>query len=173
MGKHIYLIGFMGAGKSTIAKHLQNKLNIPLIEMDQEIMNRQGMEIAEIFQTHGEAYFRDLESALIREIAAGEPSVVSCGGGVVLREENISLMRDSGMLVYLSARPETIFERVRHSTNRPLLNDRMSIEGIADLMEQRRPIYETACQYSVETDGKMPGEIADGIVVLRELRGEV
>ena len=89
MANNIYLIGFMGVGKSAVARELHKKLDLPLIEMDQEIVDRQGMEISEIFARHGEAFFRGLESALIREIANGHDAIVSCGGGAVLREENV------------------------------------------------------------------------------------
>lgn len=169
MGKHIYLIGFMGAGKSAVARQLQKKLGIPLIEMDQEIADRQGMEIKKIFECYGEAYFRDLETNLLREIASDAPAVVSCGGGAVLREENTELMRKNGMIVLLTASPETIYERVRYGTNRPLLNGKMNVEAIRELMEERRAAYEHASQYVVATDGKRPEEIADGIIVLRDL----
>lgn len=172
MRDHIYLIGFMGVGKSAVAKQLGKKLGIPLIEMDQEIVSRQGMEIKDIFATHGEAYFRDLESALIREIASGEPAIVSCGGGAVLRKENVTAMQESGMLILLTAEPETIFERVRYSTNRPLLKGKMNVEAIRELMEARRPAYEEACQFTVSTDGKRPAEIADEIIMMREMPDE-
>ena len=171
MANNIYLIGFMGVGKSAVARELHKKLDLPLIEMDQEIVDRQGMEISEIFARHGEAFFRDLESALIREIANGHDAIVSCGGGAVLREENVSAMQNSGMVVLLTAEPETILERVKGFSHRPLLEGRMNVDAIRELMAQRKPAYENACQYFVSTDGKQPAEIADGIVVLRDLRG--
>ncbi len=172
MANNIYLIGFMGVGKSAVASELQKKLSLPLIEMDQEIVDRQGMEISEIFAQHGEAFFRDLESDLIREIAQGDGAIVSCGGGAVLRKENVDRMQQSGMVVLLTAEPETVLARVGNSTHRPLLEGKMNVDAIRALMEQRRPAYEDACQYFVPTDGKRPAEIADGIVILRELRGD-
>lgn len=173
MANNIYLIGFMGVGKSAVAKELQKKLDLLLIEMDQEIVNRQGMEISEIFAQHGESFFRDLESSLIREIANGDNAIVSCGGGAVLRKENVDIMQKSGMVVLLTAEPETILARVGHSAHRPLLEGKMNVDAIREMMEQRKPAYENACQYFVPTDGKRPAEIADGIAVLRELRGNV
>ncbi len=171
MANNIYLIGFMGVGKSAVARELHKKLDLPLIEMDQEIVDRQGMEISEIFARHGEAFFRDLESALLSEIANGHDAIVSCGGGAVLREENVSAMQNSGMVVLLTAEPETILERVKGFSHRPLLEGKMNVDAIRELMAQRKPAYENACQYFVSTDGKQPAEIADGIVVLRDLRG--
>lgn len=171
MANNIYLIGFMGVGKSAVAKELHKKLALPLIEMDQEIVDRQGMEIREIFAQHGETFFRDLESGLICEIAKGDGAIVSCGGGAVLRKENVDLMRQSGMVVLLTAEPETVLARVGGSTHRPLLEGKMNVDAIRALMEQRKPAYEDACQYFVPTDGRRPAEIADGIIALRKLHG--
>lgn len=172
MANNIYLIGFMGVGKSAVASELQKKLALPLIEMDQEIVDRQGMEISDIFARYGETYFRDLESDLIREIAKGDGAIVSCGGGAVLRKENVDAMRQSGMVVLLTAEPETVLERVGNSTHRPLLEGKMNVDAIRELIEQRQPAYENACQFFVPTDGKRPAEIADGIAVLRELHAD-
>lgn len=173
MRNNIYLIGFMGVGKSAVARELKQKLSLPLIEMDQEIENRQGLKISEIFAQHGEAFFRDLESNLIREIADGDGAIVSCGGGAVLRKENVEAMQQSGMVILLTAKPETVLERVKAFSHRPLLKGRMHVDGIRELMEQRKPAYETACQYSVTTDGKHPVEIAEEIITLRGLHGNL
>lgn len=105
LDQHIFLIGFMGCGKSTCAACLCRMTGAEQIEMDQEIVKRQGMEITEIFRVHGEEYFRDLETELIKEIGNMEPMVVSCGGGTVLREENVALMKAAGRIVLLTAEP--------------------------------------------------------------------
>lgn len=157
--KHIFLIGFMGCGKSTNAVQLARMTGVRQMEMDQEIVKSQGMEIADIFAAHGEAYFRDLETELLRDLGSREPMVVSCGGGAVLREENVALMKAAGTIVLLSARPETIFERVRYSTERPVLNGHMNLEYIRELMEKRRPRYEAAADMTVATDGRTAEEI--------------
>lgn len=157
--KHIFLIGFMGCGKSTNAAQLARMTGARQLEMDQEIVLSQGMEIADIFAVHGETYFRDLETELLRDLRGREPMVVSCGGGAVLREENVELMKAAGTIVLLSARPETIFERVRHSTERPVLNGNMNLPYIRELMEKRRPRYEAAADKTVATDGRTAEEI--------------
>lgn len=159
MKRHIYLIGFMGTGKSTISRRLKARLHVKDVEMDAQIAQENGMSINEIFERFGEQYFRDLETELLRKTAELTPRIVSCGGGVVLREENVRIMKKSGIIVLLTATPETVFSRVCHSSSRPILNGNMNVEYIASLMEKRRAAYEAACDISVVTDGKSPEQI--------------
>ena len=91
--KNIFLIGFMGAGKSTIARAIKQKLGYPVVEMDERIVKEQGMPISKIFETYGELYFRELETKLIQSLNQQEPTIVSCGGGVAMRQENVDCMR--------------------------------------------------------------------------------
>ena len=137
---NIVLIGFMGAGKSTIAKVLKEKLNVPLCEMDEMIAEQQKMAISDIFAQYGETHFRDLETQLVKDISEKDGVIVSCGGGAVLREENVSFMKENGRIVLLSATPETIYERVRYSKDRPILNGHMNVEYIRELMEKPKGI---------------------------------
>ena len=162
--KNIFLIGFMGVGKSTIAKLLAKELNAELIEMDETIEEEAGITINEIFEKYGESHFRDLESALVERIADKGGAVVSCGGGAVLRPENVAAMKKNGRVIFLSATPETIYERVRFSTNRPLLNGNMNVEYIAQLMERRRNVYEQAADMIISTDGKEKSQIIQEII---------
>lgn len=162
--KNIFLIGFMGVGKSTIARILATELNAELVEMDETIEAEAGITINEIFEKYGETHFRDLESALVERISNKGGAVVSCGGGAVLREENVAGMKKNGTIIFLSATPETIYERVRHSTNRPLLNGNMNVEYIAQLMERRRAIYESAADVIVITDDKEKSDIVEEIM---------
>ncbi len=164
MSRNIYLIGFMGVGKSTIGKLLAEEMKGQLIEMDETIEAEQQMSINEIFAQHGEAHFLDLESELVARIAAEENQIVSCGGGAVLREENVANMKKSGHIIFLSATPESIYERVRYSTNRPLLNGNMNVEYIAGLMEKRRAIYEGAADITIVTDGKEKEKIVEEVL---------
>ena len=162
MAENIFLIGFMGAGKSTIAKVLKEKLNVPLCEMDEMIAEQQKMAISDIFAQYGETHFRDLETQLVKDISEKDGVIVSCGGGAVLREEN-------GRIVLLSATPETIYERVRYSKDRPILNGHMNVEYIRELMEKRRSRYESVADLAVATDGRSAETIADEIIAkLRE-----
>jgi len=168
MAENIFLIGFMGAGKSTIAKVLKEKLNVPLCEMDEMIAEQQKMAISDIFAQYGETHFRDLETQLVKDISEKDGVIVSCGGGAVLREKNVSFMKENGRIVLLSATPETIYERVRYSKDRPILNGHMNVEYIRELMEKRRSRYESVADLAVATDGRSAETIADEIAKLRE-----
>lgn len=159
MNKNIYLIGFMGVGKSTIGKLLAEQIQGELVEMDETIEAEQKKTINEIFVESGEIHFRDLESDLVERISHKTGVVVSCGGGAVLREENVANMKKSGCIVFLKATPETIYERVKDSTNRPLLNGNMNVDYIRTLMEKRRAIYEASADITILTDGKSQMEI--------------
>ncbi len=152
--KNIFLIGFMGCGKSTMARFLSEDLGKELVEMDERLVEEAGMSINEIFEKYGEDYFRDLETKLIEDIAKKGGTIVSCGGGAALREENRRAMKKNGLVIYLCATPETIYERVRHSTNRPLLNGNMNVEYITSLMEKRLAVYEEAADIIISVDGK-------------------
>ena len=162
--EHIFLIGFMGCGKSTNAACLAEMTGAKQVEMDQMIVENEGMSIADIFKEKGEAYFRELETDLIKSFAGVEPTVISCGGGAVLKEENVRLMKESGKIVLLTAEPETIYERVKDSTERPVLNGNMNVGYIEELMEKRRPKYEAAADVKVATDGKTAEEICGEIL---------
>lgn len=162
--KNIFLIGFMGCGKSTIARMLSEKCGVTQVEMDEIIVQEQDMPITEIFEKYGEEHFRDIETDLIRRLQTSDGVVVSCGGGAVLREENRKMMKESGVIVWLTAKPETILERVKHSTNRPILNGHMNVEYIAELMEKRRECYQEAADYQLATDGKSREEICEEIL---------
>ena len=164
MRENIFLIGFMGAGKSTIAKALCRELQMQLVEMDARIVEEQGMSINDIFAQYGEDHFRDIESQLILTLGEEGNTIVSCGGGVVVRPRNIEFMKKSGKVVFLSATPETIYERVKNSTDRPILNGHMNVEYIAELMEKRRALYEAAADIKIETDGKSRLEICKEIM---------
>ncbi len=168
MKQHIYLIGFMGTGKTTISHKLQQLTQAEEIDMDAWIVEKNGMSINDMFEKYGETYFRDRETDAVREIAGYASAIVSCGGGAVLRDENTQMMKKTGKIVLLTATPETIYERVKDSTDRPLLNGNMNVEHIASLMEKRRELYVNACDIKVATDGKTPDEIAEEILAISQ-----
>ena len=160
MQKHLFLIGFMGTGKTAVSEALSARTGIPVMDTDEEIRLQEGMEITEIFAQKGETYFRDLETQLLKNLQGREPRIISCGGGMPLRSQNAALMRQSGTVFWLTASPETVYERLKNDHTRPLLAGRNNPEGIAQLMEMRREAYEAACDVQVRTDGLTPGEIA-------------
>ena len=162
--RHIALIGFMGVGKSTISRQLQKISGKPEIDTDQWIVEQEGRSISDIFAAEGEEYFRMVETAMIDELGTMEPAIVSCGGGMAIRDINVKKLQALGEVVLLTAEPETIYERVKDSTNRPLLNGNMNVEYISELMEKRRPFYEKAATVKVATDGREISDIAKEIL---------
>ena len=161
---NIFLIGFMGVGKSTVSDYLSKILASPQVEMDQVIVNKEHMSINKIFEEYGEEYFRNCETNLLIELQKKNNQIVSCGGGVAMREINVREMKKNGRVALLTASPETILERVKDSDERPLLRGRKNTEYISELMEIRRPKYRAAADIIVDTDHKNVEEIAEEIV---------
>ncbi|MGX8729064.1 MAG: type I 3-dehydroquinate dehydratase [Lachnospiraceae bacterium] len=158
---HIFLTGFMGTGKTTVAKELSSRTGLPLFEMDREIEAKEGRSIPRIFGESGEAYFRSVESELLEELFDEQRQIVSCGGGTVLRASNVVQMRAMGHVVLLTASPETVYKRLRKSAgSRPLLNGRFSVEGVETLMREREKYYTRAAEIVVDTDGRKVRDIA-------------
>ena len=162
--KNIFLIGYMGTGKSTVAAHMSKEYGMEVFEMDQMLVEQEGMSISDIFAKHGEEYFRNIETKLIIDIQQYSNKVVSCGGGVVLCSENVEEMRKSGRIVLLCASPEVILERVKDDHSRPLLKGNQTISFIREMMEERREKYETAADIIVDTDGKQIADIGAEII---------
>ena len=161
---NIFLIGFMGAGKSTVSDYLNRAYGMDVVEMDRIIAQRQGMSISDIFENYVEQYFRDLETNLLIEMQSKSNVVVSCGGGTPMRENNVAEMKKNGRVVLLTAKPETILDRVKDSHDRPLIENNKTVPFIADLMEKRREKYEAAADIIIETDGKNKEQICEEIL---------
>lgn len=169
---NVFLIGFMGSGKSTIAWCLAKNYGMDMIDMDQLIVEREGMSISDIFTQKGELYFRDAETKLLIEMEMEQNKVVSCGGGVVLREENVHAMKKCGQVVLLDAKPETILERVKDDDNRPLLRGNKNVQFIRDMMAKRQPKYEAAADFVIHTDEKSADMICKEIIEKVKKTGE-
>ena len=161
---NIVLIGFMGAGKTSISEYLKTLFAMDVIEMDQIIAEREGMSIPDIFATYGEEYFRNCETELLKKMQSRKNVLISCGGGVVLRECNVEQMKKNGRVVLLTASPEEVYERVKDSDDRPVLAGRKNVKGIAELMEARREKYEAAADIVIQTDGKSELEICEELI---------
>lgn len=166
MKENIFLIGFMGAGKSTVARAMNKHYGMRLIEMDEQIEYQEKMSVPKIFEVHGEPYFRKLETDLLEGLSSQENTVVSCGGGVPMRACNVEAMRKSGKVIYLRTSPQQIYERVKTSHNRPLLEGNMNVEYISKLLSQRLPKYLEAADAVVSTDGKRVEDICKEIIGL-------
>ncbi len=161
---NIVLIGFMGAGKTTISDYLSTCFAMEVVEMDQVIAEREGMSISDIFEVYGEEYFRNAETSLLKEMQSKKNVVISCGGGVPMREENVIEMKKNGRVVLLTAKPSTILERVKDSHDRPLLENNKNEDYIAELMSKRREKYVAASDIIIETDGKSELDICEELV---------
>ena len=151
----------MGTGKTTLSGFLKKHTGIEELDMDSTIEKQQGMTISKIFEEKGEPYFRSLETKLLVELQSKSGLLVSCGGGVVLREENVAEMKKSGLVVLLTAKSETILERVKNNDDRPLLRGNKNVPFIENLLNQRMPKYMAAADLIVETDGRKKEDIAE------------
>lgn len=170
---NIVLIGFMGAGKSTISDYLSTMFAMNIVEMDQMIEEREEMSVTDIFATYGEEYFRGLETKLLVELQSTDNTIISCGGGAALRQENVEAMKKNGRVVLLTASPEVVYERVKDSDERPLLKENNGVEYIADMMEKRREKYEAAADVVIQTDHKTVLQICEELITrLMEMDAE-
>ncbi len=160
---NVILIGFMGTGKSTVARQLSRMLGFALVDTDAQIVERAGKPITRIFAEDGEAAFREIEAAVLGELARAERAVVSTGGGAVTRAGNVEALRAAGMVVWLDAGVEVIMERVSGNSERPLLqtaDPRATVEG---LLAERAPLYREAADERVEVDELSGDEVAYGL----------
>jgi shikimate kinase len=159
--KNIVLVGFMGTGKSTVGKLLAKRLKRQWVDVDQRIEEAEKRKIAEIFEKEGEAHFRRLERETIEKVAAGTNLVITTGGGAVIDPANRAALKKNGLLIALSASPETIFQRVRRSKHRPLLKGDM-LAQIKRLLAERENHYREA-DGTFSTDGKTASQVAEAI----------
>lgn len=162
---NIVLIGFMGCGKTTIGIKLSYRMRRPMLDTDKLIEKDEGRTISEIFDTDGESYFRDLETKCLKKlIESTNNQIISVGGGLPIREENHALLKELGTVIYLRARAETIYERLKNDKTRPLLQGDDPQLKIRTLMEKRAAIYEKAADIIIDVDGKDFDTILDAIV---------
>ena len=165
--KNIVLMGFMGAGKTTIGKKLAKALEYEFIDTDEWIEKEQGRKISDIFAEDGEAVFRDMETDLLKRLQESEGKfVLSIGGGMPVREENRALLRNLGIVIYLKTSKEEIIRRVSGNKNRPLLQGGDLEEKVTNLMNAREQIYVETAHVEVITDGKNPLEVIEEIIKL-------
>lgn len=159
---HIYLIGFMGSGKSTVGAALAERLGMPFVDLDRAIEERVGTPVRAIFAEHGEEEFRRLEQLTLRALAATPPSVVACGGGIVLADDNRRMLKDSGTVVYLVVTPAEALARIGDTSDRPLLaGDAPAM--LPRILDARLSLYHAAADLIVDTTGRSVAEIVDEV----------
>ncbi len=167
--KSIVLIGFMGSGKTTVGLKLSWKLRLPVEDTDKLIEKREGCTISQIFEREGEEAFRKKETELLKQIAGSRYlRILSVGGGTPVREENRPLMRQCGTVVYLRVRPETVYERLKEDSSRPLLQCEDPLERIQSLLADRREAYESSADIILDVDDLDSEECAE--MILRRAR---
>jgi shikimate kinase len=149
--ENIYLIGLMGAGKTTIGKQLAKALKLPFYDSDKAIEESTGVDISTIFEFEGEEGFRDREQKMIQKLTQLQGIVLATGGGAILREENRNSLKDNGYVVYLQCSVDRILERTRRDTQRPLLRTDNPRERLQQLFEQRQPLYLSCSDFKIDT----------------------
>lgn len=164
--RNIYLVGPMGAGKSTIGRVLAAELHLGFRDSDKVIEDRTGADIPWIFDMEGEEGFRDRESAVLEELSKGQDVVIATGGGIILRSQNREIMKSSGYVCYLTASIEQLVERTSRDKKRPLLQVENPRQKIIDLVALRDPLYREAADFVINTDRRAPKVVAQEISAL-------
>ncbi len=165
MKHNVILIGFMGSGKTTVGRKLAERLSYRFCDSDQMIETKVGSTINQIFSTHGEEYFRNMETEFLKELNGSiSNTVLSTGGGLPLRDKNSALLSQMGLVVYLKASKEVTLKRVKGDSSRPLLKGDELEQKIERLLRVRTPIYEKAAHKIIATDDKSVDEIVNLIM---------
>jgi shikimate kinase len=161
---NLFLVGMMGAGKTTLGRTLAQRLGREFTDTDRVLVDRTGVPVATIFEIEGEEGFRRRESAVLAELAMREGQVIATGGGAVLSEENRNVMRSHGTVIYLRARLESLWERTRHDTSRPLLKTADPRGTLAELLAAREPLYRDAAHVIVDTGAQSASSLANRVI---------
>ncbi|MEM9478210.1 MAG: shikimate kinase [Verrucomicrobiota bacterium] len=171
--KNIVLIGFMGTGKSTVGRLLSTSLAYRFADTDELIVRKAGKKIPAIFEESGEEGFRVIESEVLEDLTKEEGVVIATGGGIVTGEGNIEKLQTLGCVVWLTAKEESIWERVAHNKTRPLLQNDTPRETIQRLLTERLPLYEKAAHLTIGTDGLSASDVSFGILECLRLEKEI
>jgi len=164
---NIVLIGYRGTGKSVVGELLAQKLDRQTISMDAEIVKKAGMPIPEFVEQNGWPKFRDLETAVARELAERDNIIVDCGGGIIERPENIPALRANGVIFWLQASVDVIVSRIAGGTGRPALTEGKTFtEEVAEVLDRRTALYSEAAQHTINTDKMTPAQVADSILAI-------
>jgi shikimate kinase len=161
---NLVLIGYRGTGKTAVGRILGQRLDLPKISLDEEVVRREARRIPEIVEADGWDYFRDRESELIKEFAKEDGQILDCGGGVVERPENIEVLRANGTVYWLTAPAEVIISRIQEDADRPSLVEGKSFtEEVEEVLARRQEQYAAAAHVTIDTSDLNPDEVADAI----------
>jgi shikimate kinase len=162
---NIVLMGYRGTGKSTVGKVLAARIGRELVSTDKEIVKRAGRSIPDIVAEHGWEHFRDLESHVCRDLASRDNLVIDTGGGAILRQQNVDVLKRNGTLFWLTASVETIASRIGGDTQRPSLTGKKSfIEEIQEVLKERTPKYQAAADHILPTDGRSINQLVESLL---------
>ena len=164
VGKSIVLIGMMGAGKSSVGACLCRQTGLGLFDTDEIVASKFGMSIPEIFAEHGEKEFRNAETKALRAIRTEEQTIIITGGGIVLRKENVEILKSQGVIVWLDADEKTLFARASRKQNRPLLRTKNRRKALSQIHDARRPLYASIADIRVDTSVLTDEEVAVAIL---------
>ena len=167
------LVGLPGSGKTTVGRQLARRLQLPFVDSDHEIEVRIGCSIREFFEREGEVRFRDIEQEVLDTLTQGASKVLSTGGGAVLREANRQNLHERGRTVYLKSTPEELFRRLRHDSNRPLLQVADPLAKLKSLFAERDPLYKEVAHFVLETGRPSVATLVNMIMMQLELAGVI
>ena len=166
--KWIVLVGMMGAGKSSVGACLRRRTGLDLLDTDEIVASKFGMSIPEIFAKHGEKKFRDAETEALRRVRTEKRTIIITGGGIVLRKENVEILRNQAVIIWLDADEETLFARASQKQKRPLLQTKNPGKTFAQILGARRPLYANIADVRVDTSVLTNEEVA--VAILAKLR---
>jgi len=170
MKRNIIITGFMGTGKSAVAKQLAQKLKMEFIDMDRIIEESQGISIADIFSRYGENYFREQENKLVKKLSQKENMVIATGGGTLVSPDNTRILSQRGQIICLYADSQTIYNRIKRKNNRPLLKGENVLSEINRLLEERKKMYDNI-KWKIDTTNLNIQEVTDKIIALLKSEG--
>lgn len=164
---NLVLIGYRGCGKSRVGARLAERLGMPCVDTDALIEARAGTSIRQIFTERGEAAFRDLESQIVEEVSRGDDQIISAGGGVILRDANVTALKRNGKLVWLTAPPEVLWSRIQadmqSESTRPNLTSSGGLEEVQEVLARRTPLYARAADFQIDTSATDAAEVTEKI----------
>lgn len=171
--KNIALVGLPGGGKSTVGRHLAKRLRRPFVDSDTVIEQRIARSIRSFFEQEGEAAFRDIESQVIAELCIPQGIVLATGGGATLREANRQELRTHCNVIYLRSTPEELYRRLRHDTQRPLLQVRDPLARLREMFRERDPLYESVAHFVIDTGRPSVPVLVNTLLMQLEMLGIV